>query len=273
MNELDDAAIAKFVEQELTRRRWILAAQPDLIPPGESFTARVIRRVNEWQVERRRSRDEGLAHDAFIHEYCHLLHQAVSRNGNRVQQMALQETINFAWPAALKRCANREMAESAILRAVNKIWMHIDRCQPGSYLAFFGRILQNEINQELRNQRRAGREVMATDLPAEDDADELGPDALESLAAGRSQGNDAYAVIDLEESRPSLFTKLRGCLKHAHKEFVIRAVYWGELQVREIAQLLCVTATQVTQWKSRSLAIMRERCPDVVQELLLLLSP
>lgn len=274
MTELDEQVIAMFVEKELARRKWTLAAQPDLIPPGDSFAARVSRRVDEWQSTKRRARDEALVRDALVHEYCYLFHRAMGWNGSRAQAIALQETIDYAWPVALRRCADREVAESVILRAVNQAWARIGQCrQPGGYLAWFGRILQNEINQAFRTGERLDREISEAELPPAPEAEDAESGALDSFEAQGVQGHAAYSWIDLEASRPSLFAKIRRCLQNAHKEFVIQALFWGELQLREIAHVLRLTVVQVTQKKFYALRRMREGCPEVVQELILLMTP
>ncbi len=102
--EIDEQGIIKIIEQELTRRDWKLAAEPGLFAPTESFVSRVLRRVPLWCAEKGRPLDEEIVRQAIIHEYCHLLHRAVSQSGSRVQTIALQETIDFGWPVAFKRC-------------------------------------------------------------------------------------------------------------------------------------------------------------------------
>jgi RNA polymerase sigma factor (sigma-70 family) len=277
MQELDDAAIAKFVEQELTRRKWTLATQPELIGPGESFAERVIRRVNGWQVERRRSRDETLVHDTFIHEYCHLLHQAMSRNGSRVQSIALEEMIAYAWPVALKRCADKEMTERAILRAINSAWVHIADChEPGGFLAWFVRILQREISQEFRQRDRLAAEISEIDLsvPQQEDDIEISPLEFHALFnRTRSTDETVFAKIERQLSRDSLLDGLRRCLQHAQREFIVRARFFGELNPSEIAAHLSMTAKRVYEETHRALGHMKGNCPDVVKELLLMLAP
>lgn len=271
--EIDEQGIIKIVEQELTRRGWKLAAEPSLFAPTESFIGRVLRRVPLWCAEKGRPLDEEIVRQATVHEYCHLLHRAVSWNGSRVQTIALQETIDYGWPVALKHCTQREMAESAILRAANKTWQNIDRCNPGSYLAFFCTTLRREIGQELRGQMRRDREISEVDLSPPDQEDDRDAGALDYFEAVGWQGSTAFSQIDLKLSRRSFFHKLRRCLQNARREFVIQAQFWGEMSISKIAQTLQLTAQQVTQAKFHALRRIRNDCPEVKQELILLLTP
>lgn len=273
VEQLDEKTVVRMIERELARRHWKLAAEPSLFAPGDTFTMRVTQRVHFWIEERGFAKNEKCVVDAIVHEYCRLLHHAVSWNGSHAQTAALQETIDCAWPVALKRCADRDVAESAILRAVNQLWQNIDKCDPGAYLAFFCKILLREIGQELRRRKRQNIETSEADLPRPGDQDDADADPLELFKASGWQGHAAFSLIDLEASRPSLFMKIRRCLQNAHREFIIQAHYWGELRLPQIALLLNQKVEQVTQKKFRALEHMRDHCPDVAQELILLLTP
>jgi len=269
---LDDVALEQKIQAELARRGWSLAAEPSLFAAGETFLLRVRQRTELWCVEKERPLDDALIHIAITHEYCRLLHAAVSQNSSRVQGVALQETINYAWPAALKRCSDQRTAESAILRAVTNAWLHIAKCKPGSYLAWFTRILQREIQQEYRTQGRIqGGETTEADLPIEQDNDEIDDDRWESVREQMTTEADSAHTVEQILSRERLVTLLKKCLSNAKREFIILAEFFAELNPVEIARMLGVKVSQVHLNKFRALKRIKH-CPDVLEELRLQVS-
>lgn len=255
---------------ELARRGWLLAEEPALFVPGDTFVRRVAARLLLWCNEQQRLLDDALILRAIAHEYCHLLHAAVSTDGSRQQNIALQETMNYGWPIARKHRWDVTMAESAILRAVNQTWLTIHRCEPGLYLAYFVRILLNEINQARRKDKSRSSHFPPAPEPIEGDDDE---DA--TLA---STWRDLAAEADFEqllrrEAMPSLQQVLRKCLRNARQEHIILLHFFAELNPSEVAQHLQIKVQQFSVEKSRALTKIRARCLEELQrELSLRLS-
>lgn len=267
----DDEELCHQILRELARRGWKLAFEPALFGPSETSCARVKRRLLEWCNRQRRLPDDALVRQATVHEYCHLLHAAVSRDDGRLQSIALNETIAYGWPLALKHYHERDLAESAILRAVHKTWLTIERCQPGSYLAYFTSILLREIGQERRKQKPFGEhEATETDLANVQDDDAESP----LLSFTDSAAQAAFDQVLNRESMPSFLQVLRDCLKNARQEHIILLHFFAELNPIEIAGQLRMKVNQYYVEKSRALNRIRECCQDdVVRELQLRLAP
>ena len=174
-----------IIGRELSRRGWTLADDPSLFGPGQSFTANVLARITEWVTQETRPLDDKLISDAVKNEYSRLLETAIGLDGSRVQNTALSEAMRYAWPHALQRCSGHEQAETAVLRAATQAWLHIDRCYPGCFLAWFTSIIIHETaNLDKQERRLAGRETSETDLSADPSH---GSDAdFESARCGRT---------------------------------------------------------------------------------------
>lgn len=258
------------VAAELARRGWLLAEEPVLFARDDTFVKRVAARLLLWCNEQQRLPDDALLMRAIVHEYCRLLHAAVSTDGSRQQNIALQETMNYGWPIARKHCTDVTMAESAILRAVNQTWLTIHRCEPGLYLAYFARILLNEIHQARRKDKSLSSHFPPAPEPIEGD-DEEG-------AAWASAWRDLAVEADFEqllrrEAMPSLQQLLSNCLKNARQEHIILLHFFAALNPSEVAQHLQIKVQQFSVEKNRALTKIRARCLDELQrELSLRLS-
>lgn len=261
-----------IIEQELARRAWTLADEPALLAEGETFVDRVQARLQAWHVGEQRRLTEELIRAATVHEYCHLLHAAIGRDGSRVQSIALEEAMAYAWPLALRRSRDREQAEAAILRALTQAWLHIDRCEPGSFLAWFASIVINETRQ-LGNQRDrlATYEIAEADLPSESDLQgrDLSPPL--NMLCQATEGEEVSRVERIL-SRPALIEKLKRCLNNPRREFIIIAQFFLELNASEVARYLAVKVSTVYVEKARALQRIRERCNEFIAELRLILS-
>jgi RNA polymerase sigma factor (sigma-70 family) len=253
--------IAEICAQELARHQWSLAAEPSLLPAGGTFAQVVAAHVADQCNREQRPLDEALVRRAVVHIYCHLLHRALSTNGTRVQGMALQETINYGWPVALQRCRDRAFAESAILHAVNKLWLNVEKCEPGSYLAYFTTILLREIGQQWRTAGRIGNaETTEADLQraesALNESDDIDGAALEQF----SDAANPYHEVELAASRTKLFELLRDCLNNARRVHIIIGRYYAELNPLEIAQNLAIKVEQVYVEHHRAIERIKKCC-------------
>jgi len=261
----DDVELRRRIEAELARHGWQLASEPVLVGPDDTFGSRVKRRLFDWCNGQRRLPDEVLVRQATVHEYCYLLHAAVGGNDGRLQSRALDETIAYGWPLALKHFQDREMAESTILRAVHKTWLTIERCLPGSYLAYFAKILLNEINQERRRRKPIGdhetTEAELLDCQADESDSPL-------LSVADPSAQMAYDQVLKRESLDGLLKVLSDCLKNVRQEHIILLHFFAEFNPSEIAGQLRIKVNQYHVEKSRALSKIRKCClEDVAREL------
>ena len=259
---LDDEALGRRIAGELARRKWRLASEPAFFAPGDSFHARVRRRWETWRVEQRRGPDDKLLEQAIAHEYCHLLHAALSQGNGRLQTIAVDETIAYGWPLALRHYPDRQLAEGAILRAVHKLWLNLHKAQPGAYLAYFTQILLNEIKQDHRKQKRIDEHEQFDAEPGEPGDDDGAACAVEL--------DDPAAKADFERmihrlSAPSLHQLLRDCLKNPRREHIILLHFFLGLNASEVARHLQMAVAQFYVEKSRALATLRECCPEKIR--------
>lgn len=271
----DDDALCKQTLRELERRGWLLASEPALFTADDSlddsFCKRVILRLREWCNAQQRSLDEQLVQHAIKHEYCRLLHAAMSIEGSRQQGRAIQETINYGWRLALSRCRDRQDAESAILRAVQKTWLTINRCKPELYLAYFARILINEINQDWRKRGP----IDAHEQPEVARSDIYDEDAAALASEIRDPKGETFIDQVLNQiAMPRLQKVLRDCLKNARQEHIILLHFFAELNPTEVARQLCIKVERYSVEKSRALKKIKECCSEeVAHELRLRLNP
>ncbi len=265
-----------IIGRELSRRGWTLADDPAMFGPGQSFTANVLARITEWVTQETRPFDDKLISDAVKNEYSRLLEIAIGRDGSRVQNTALSEAMRYAWPHALQRCSSLEQAETAILRAATQAWLHIDRCYPGCFLAWFTSIVIHETaNLDKQERRLAGRETSAIDLPADPshgpDSDSSPLDAAVRLS-GYSVPSADIAAVQRVLARTALIDMLSACLENARREFILIAEFFLELNASEIAHHLAVKVGVIYTEKNRALERIRERCREFITELQLMLS-
>lgn len=268
---LNGAAVQQRIAHELARRKWRLATEPALFATGDTFPARVRRRWESWRQEQRRGPDDKLLKQAIVHEYCHLLHAALSQGDGRLQTAAVDETIAYGWPLALSHYPDRTLAEGAILRAVHKLWLNIHNVQPGSYLAFFAQVLLNEIKQDHRKQKRIDEHEQFDAQPGEPGDDDGAACAVEV--------DDPAAAADFERminrvSAPSLHQLLRDCLKNPRREHIILLHFFVGLNASEVARQLQMAVAQFYVEKSRAVATLKVCCPEKMRrELQLRLIP
>lgn len=268
---MDDVnGLCNHILHELARRGWLLAGETTFFAVDDSFCERVIVRLREWCNSQQRSPDEQLLQRAVKHEYCRLLHAAMCMEGSRQQSRAIQETINYGWGLALRQCRDRRDAESAILHAVQKTWLTIDRCTPELYLAYFARILINEINQDRRKQRP---------IDAHEQHEVAPPDSYDddsAMLAAELRDPKSQVFVDQvlnQVAMPSLQKVLRNCLKNARQEHIILLHFFAELNPTEIARQLCIRVENYSVEKSRALKKIRECCfEEVTRELRLRLT-
>lgn len=267
----------RLVVQVLDNRGWVLADEPALFATGDTFHKRVLARVAEWSEQKQRPLDDALIVDAVKHEYCRLLEAAIRLDGSRVQSIALTEAMRYAWPQALKRCSSHDQAEAAILRAATQAWLHIDRCYPGSFLAWFSQILLNETRALGRKDRRVtGHETVESDLPSPhvgEPQGDINPIDVAMLGA-QQEGSPADDIRWAERlaTRSWLIDKLRACLENARREFILIGQFFLDLNASEIARQLAVSVQVVYTEKNRAIAHIRKCCADLRAELLLIIN-
>jgi len=266
--------IAEICAQELARRDWHLAAEPTLLPADGTFVEAVATHVADQCSREQRPLDEALVRRMIVHVYCHLLHRALSTNGSRLQSVAIQETINYGWPLALQRCRDRAFAETAILHAVNKLWLNVEKCEPGSYLAYFTTILLREIGQQWRSTGRIDNvETTEADLLATGNEPTEIDDGASAALDQFPDSVNPYHEVELVASRITLFELLRDCLKNARRIHIIIGRFFAELNPLEIAQNLAIKVEQVHMEQHRAIKRIRKCCREsLLAELQLLLS-
>lgn len=267
----------QLIDQTLGNRGWVLADDPSLFDPGNTFRDRVLARINEWLEQEKRPLGDKLVVDAVKHEYCRLLEAAIRLDDSRVQGIALTEAMRYAWPIALQRSPGHDQAEAAILRAATQAWLHIDRCYPGSFLAWFSQIVINETKVLGKKDRRvAERETIASDLPGPGTGTEVGErNSLDSVSYAAQQKNMPEGDIRSVERlaiRSWLIDKLRACLANARREFIIIGQFFLDLNASEIAHHLAVKVEVVYTEKHRALAHIRKCCADLRAELMLIIN-
>ena len=266
-----------LITNTLSSRGWALADDPALFGPGDTFRGRVLARVAEWVGQEKRPLDDKLIVDAVKHEYSRLLEAAIRLDGSRVQSIALTEAIRYAWPIALQRCSSHDQAEAAILRAATQAWLHIDRCYPGSFLAWFGQIVLNETKALGKKERRVTEhETPESDLAnprAGEEQDERSPlDTALYVAQQAGLPEDDIREVERLAARSWLIDKLRACLANARREFILIGQFFLDLNASEIAHHLSVTVQVVYTEKNRAIAHIRKCCADLRAELELILS-
>jgi len=266
-----------LIDKTLSSRGWALADDPALFGPGDAFRSRVLARVAEWAGQERRPLDDKLIVDAVKHEYSRLLEAAIRLDGSRVQSIALTEAIRYAWPIALQRCSSHDQAEAAILRAATQAWLHIDRCYPGSFLAWFGKIVLNETRMLGKKERRVTEhEASESDLidpRAGESADERSPlDTALYVAQQAGLPENEIREVERLATRSWLIEKLRACLENARREFILIGHFFLDLNASEIARHLAVTVQIVYTEKNRAIAHIRKCCADLRAELELIIS-
>lgn len=257
---LDDEELWRRIARELARRKWRLAPEPAFFAPGDSFFARVKRRLEAWQQAQRRDADDKLVEQAVVHEYCHLLHAALCQGNGRLQNIAVDETIAYGWPLAYTHCADHQAAEAAILRAVHKVWLKIHKVQPGSYLAYFTITLINEFKQDHRKQKREDAHSQFDPLPDDVDYDD-------ETTTQPVEWSDPAAQEDFNQmlnrlSAPSLQQLLRDCLKNPRREHIILLHFFFGLNASEIAQQLQVAVARIHTEKFRALEKIKQCCAE-----------
>lgn len=142
-----------------------------------------------------------------------------------------------AWKAAYAVLGNRDAADDAAQRAVERTFRALERFQPdGSFGAWIARIA---VNQAIDALRRAPREQELPETLAAPDryAEMLDRDALVS------------AVAELDRDR----------------RLVVVLRYWLDLDPPEIAERLGVPVGTVSSRLSRALAELRERLDGVTR--------
>lgn len=261
-----------LIDKTLSSRGWALAEDPALFGLGDAFRSRVLARVAEWAGQERRPLDDKLIVDAVKHEYSRLLEAAIRLDGSRVQSVALTEAIRYAWPIALQRCSSHDQAEAAILRAATQVWLHIDRCYPGSFLAFFGQIVLNETKALGKKERRVTEhETPESDLirpRAGEEQDERSPlDTALHLAQQAGLLDEDIQEVERRLTRSWVIEELRACLEHARREFIIIGQFFLDLNASEIAQQLAVSVQIVYTEKNRALVHIRKCCAELIAAL------
>ena len=138
-----DVMINEIIEQELGRRHWKLATRPELFDSGETISGRVQKRIREWIEQEGREDAPKMIRDAVIHEYSILLQSAIKGSG-AAQTAAIEEACAYLRPIVLQRLSAGDLVDDVLSRALTQMWLHIEKCSPGSFLAWLAQIAINE---------------------------------------------------------------------------------------------------------------------------------
>ena len=263
MDALSENEIVALVESELASRGWALAAEPALFAPGESFAGRVLARVAQWSAERGQPRDAALVRAAYTHEYCRLLHAAVSRQGSRVQARALEETFRHGFRMARSKLGDDARADEVTWGAVLKMWRAVARCDPGSYWAYFTRTLINEIRQEQRRQGRVAEHEEPFDAPDPHDEGSARDDDMPDPGAF-----DPAKLVETTETRAEFWQALSDCLGNARREYILISNVILGFNASEIARHVKSTVQAVYMAKFQAIEHIKQHCADRLARLL-----
>ncbi len=153
----------------------------------------------------------------------------------------------------------------------------IDRCYPGSFLAWFSQIVINETRELGRKDRQVTKhETVESALPgpATDEARGERSPLDAALYAAQQAGLPENDIREVERlaTRSWLIDKLRACLENARREFILIGHFFLDLNASEIARHLAVSVQVVYTEKNRAIARIRKCCADLRAELELILT-
>lgn len=272
--------LTAVIRSELARRRWQLADEPTL-QQGGSFENRVRQRLQEGHPGGAESLGTREIHRVITSEYCLLLHRALQSNG-RIVTRAMSELFEYGRPVAQNRCGHLDLAEEALNQAVHNLWRKVDSIkEPVTLLAYFARILENEINRGLKKIGRTQKiEISDADLASSNTDDSYDTDFLSFIRSVGILPDRELDALERFQARTSLIAKLHTCLKDWKKTFTIIADFYLELSPQVIAWMLemaapnrSVLAENVHTYKFRALKLLRTAaCQDTIAELTLLAS-
>jgi DNA-directed RNA polymerase specialized sigma24 family protein len=268
MDALSDGEIVALAEREMANRGWVLAGEPSLFAPGESFARRVLARAAQWATQRDRPRDAALAREVYVHEYCLLLHAAVGHHGSHAQQRALEETYRYGYSLALRRLGDEARADAVTWSAVMKMWRAVAGTgrmnDPGSYLAYFTTVLRNEVWQELRRTGRVGEHEEPLDAADERDGAD-GPRDEDTADPGAP---DPALAVEIDDAHAEVWQALSDCLKNPRREYILFADMSLGFNASEIARHVKTTVQAVYMAKFQAIEHIREHCAEVMKRLL-----
>lgn len=268
MDALSDGEIVALAEREMANRGWVLAGEPSLFAPGDSFARRVLARAAQWAAQRDRPRDAALAREVYMHEYCLLLHAAVGRHGSHAQQRALEETYRYGYSLAFRRLGDQARADAVTWSAVMKMWRAVAGTgrmnDPGSYLAYFTTVLRNEVWQELRRTGRVGEHEEPLDAADERDGAD-GPRDEDTADPGAP---DPALAVQIDDARAEFWQALSDCLQNPRREYVLFANVILGFNGLEIARQIKASAQVVYNETHRAIEHVRQHCAEALARLL-----
>ena len=121
------------------------------------FAQRVVERLNLWQAEDQRiGQTDVLVERAVVHEYCRLLHGAISMEGTTAQTEALAEISDYITPIIRRLLEDDASAMACVNDVLTTIWTkHHEVGDPGNFLAWAAAIAGHSARNERDNREMA----------------------------------------------------------------------------------------------------------------------
>ncbi|HEY4690881.1 MAG TPA: sigma-70 family RNA polymerase sigma factor [Anaerolineae bacterium] len=226
---------------------------------------------------------EALVEHATIVRYGHVWHTACRAEGTIHQERAIEELHTLLFRVAFHRLdRDQQLAQDCAQAALVKTWHNLDRIEdPGSFLWWALRILNNEINKRLTagkrrvTDRRTGQtawqdvEVSASDLQPEGHPEEESVEYPTTFARLNGAPVDQAPAMT-EDMRASLEAAIRACLDNERQQAVIVRIFFDAKSRREVAEELGTTPQIVSVFKQRALKRLQacEGFLTVLEELL-----
>jgi RNA polymerase sigma factor (sigma-70 family) len=258
----------RIARRLLAQKGWGLVSAED-----ETFVESVLTDAEHRLAEgSSRLSTEKVVERAVTHRYCEVLYTACRMNGTPRQRQAFEELWRYLYGVACYRVGgNEDLAEECAQRALVKVWEKLDQCRdPGSFLKYAAMILLNEVRAEWK---KGARRVPVEREWAEGDdkrwerrewseAEMSGGDEREGesiLQAGQSTPVPMPEDEVLREDiRTQLVEIVKECVNSARQQAVIIELFLRERGVKEVAELLDTTPSNVYTLKSRALAKLRK---------------
>jgi len=220
---------------------------------------------------------EKIVERAAVHQYCKELYEACKANGTQRQHQAFEELWRYLYGIAVYRLRDEDWAQECAQQAIVKAWEKIDQCRDsGCFLKWAAMIVLNVIRGKLRGGKRklvsfheSGQidherwervEWSESDLMPDDDH------AQGLLEGYATPVPSLETVVEEEDMRERLTELVRRSLRSKQQGTVIIELLINDRGVKEVAELLETTPSNVHTLKSRALANLRQNI-DFLQTL------
>lgn len=177
---------------------------------------------------------------------------------------------------------DRQQAQESTQATLAKIWQHLEQVEdPGSFLWWALRILNNEINKRLTLGKRRTIDPLTGEIVWQDVEVSLSDfQPLEHFVEGSVEYPEIPAGLDgmpmeqapslTKDMRLRLEAAIRACLDNERHQTVIIRIFLDDRSRQEVAEELGTTPQVVTVFKQRALKHL-QGCEDflaVLEELL-----